>query len=272
MNSNPFNDAEISYKEKIEQLSNDLKKTEQELIELKGTLEQKVIERTVEVNKLLKDKIRFIDNLSHDLGTPLTPIITLLPIILREISDPKTKEMVETCYRNAEYLKRVVTNARELAEMSSIDLFLKKENLQEIINKMNDKYKDIFKSYNIEIENNIGSDIFIKTERNRLMQIFDHIISNSVNSMLKNGGKLVTCGATTGPRADLNLSQVFWKQLEILGSTMSNQTEFRDVMKLVFDGKLKVIIDKEFSLEDAKTAEKYLDGGNHIGKIVLKIK
>jgi signal transduction histidine kinase len=203
MNNNPFNDPELNCKEKIEQLSEKLNKTEQELIELKGTLEQKVIERTVEVNKLLKDKIRFIDNLSHDLGTPLTPIITLLPIILREVSNPKTKEMIETCLRNAEYLKRVVTNARELAEIGSIDLLLKKENLQEIINEMNNKYKEIFKSYNIVIENRIGSDVFIKTEKNRLMQIFDHITSNAINSMLEAGGKLIFDSRTVNKNEDI---------------------------------------------------------------------
>ncbi len=90
--------------------------------------------------------------------------------------------------------------------------------------------------------------------------------------MLKPGGKLVTCGATTGPFSKINLNAVFWKQLEILGSTMSNQQEFQDVMKLVFEGKLKAIIGKEFSLAEAKQAEEYLNSGNHFGKIVLKIK
>jgi signal transduction histidine kinase len=188
--NNLFNN-EINFKEKSEELSKKLKDTEQELIELKGTVEEKVIERTVEVNRLLKDKIRFIDNLSHDLGTPLTPIMTLLPIIKNEISDPKIIEMIDTCQRNAEYIKRVVNNARELAEISSMDLLLKKENLLEIINEMNTKYEDIFRSCNIEIENKISSDVFIKTEKNRLMQILDHIASNAVNSMIDNGGKLI---------------------------------------------------------------------------------
>ena len=191
MNNNHFDNSETNLRDKIERLTEKLRKTEQELIELKGTVEQKVIDRTVEVNKLLKDKIRFIDNLSHDLGTPLTPIITLLPIIKNEVSDPKIMEMVDTCLRNAEYIKRVVNNARELAEIGSIDLFLKKENLLDIINEMNNKYKDIFKSCNIEVENRIASDVFIKTEKNRMMQIFDHITSNAINSMIENGGKLV---------------------------------------------------------------------------------
>jgi len=90
--------------------------------------------------------------------------------------------------------------------------------------------------------------------------------------MLKAGGRLVTCGATTGPISKINLNAVFWKQLEILGSTMSNQQEFRDVMKLVFEGKLKAVVGKEFALSEAQEAEKYLDSGTHFGKIVLKSK
>jgi len=89
--------------------------------------------------------------------------------------------------------------------------------------------------------------------------------------LLKKGGKLVTCGATTGPTSKINLNSVFWNQLEILGSTMSNQKEFREVMELVFNGKLKTVIGKEFSLSEAQKAEKYLNSGNNFGKIVLKI-
>jgi len=190
MKGNNFNENEKKLKEKTEELSEKLKKTEQELIKLNSTLEQRVIDRTVEVNKLLKDKIRFIDNLSHDLGTPLTPIITLLPIIKNEVNDPKIKEMVDTCLRNAEYIKRVVNNARELAELGATDLLLKKENLLEIVNEMNKKYEDIFRSCNIEVENRIPPDVFVKTEKHRLMQIFDHISSNAVYSMIDKGGKI----------------------------------------------------------------------------------
>ncbi|MCP4762875.1 MAG: zinc-binding dehydrogenase, partial [archaeon] len=93
---------------------------------------------------------------------------------------------------------------------------------------------------------------------------------NSIK-LLRPGGKFITCGATTGPFTNLNLSSVFWKQLEILGSTMSNQSEFQEVMELVVNGKLDVLIDREFILEQAQKAEEYLNEGTHIGKIILKI-
>lgn len=90
--------------------------------------------------------------------------------------------------------------------------------------------------------------------------------------MLKVNGKLVTCGATTGPNSDIALNAVFWKQLEILGSTMSNMREFHEVMKIIFVGKLKAIIGKQFSLDQAKEAEEYLNSGKQFGKVVLKVK
>ena len=175
---------------KIKELEEKLAETEKILNELNKDLEKRVIERTVEVNKLLIHKNRFIDNLSHDLGTPLTPLVTLLPAVKDEISDPKVKELLDICVRSAEYIKRVVNNSRILVELSSTDLLLQKENLFEIVNELQKKYESIFKSCNIEVENNIGQDVFVKTERNRLLQLFDHVTSNAINSMLKKGGKL----------------------------------------------------------------------------------
>jgi len=176
---------------KIKNLEKNLKDIEKKLNEFNKNLEQKVIDRTIEINKLLMNKSKFIDNLSHDLGTPLTPLITLLPLICEEVKDPKIKKMVETCIRNVEYIRQVVNNTRELAELSSSNLILKKENLYDLVNELNKKYEVVFKSCNIKAQNNIDKNVFIKTEKNRLIQVFDHIISNAVNSMLNKGGILV---------------------------------------------------------------------------------
>ena len=172
---------------KLKELEEKLDETTRKLNELNKNLEQRIIDRTVEVNKLMRDKARFIDNLSHDLATPLIPIITLLPIVKEKVKDPKLLEIIDTCIRSAEYIKRVVANARELAELSATNLLLKKENLFEIVSELLKKYEVVFKSCNIKIENNISQDVVIKTEKNRLLQLFDHVTSNAVNSMPKGG-------------------------------------------------------------------------------------
>ncbi len=89
--------------------------------------------------------------------------------------------------------------------------------------------------------------------------------------LLRPGGRLITCGATTGPFVKIDLTNIFWKHLEIKGSTMANQVEFRDVMEYVFKGEITPFIDKIFPLEEIKEAERYLEEGNQFGKILLKM-
>ncbi len=90
--------------------------------------------------------------------------------------------------------------------------------------------------------------------------------------LLRAGGRLVTCGATTGPSGQVDIRNIFWKQLEIYGSTMSNQAEFRDVMKVVLSGAISPVIDRIFPLDQAKEAEKYLNQANQFGKVLLELK
>jgi NADPH2:quinone reductase len=91
----------------------------------------------------------------------------------------------------------------------------------------------------------------------------------SLRSLTK-GGRLVTCGATSGSKAMTNVSLVFWKQLEILGSTMSSRSELRDVLKLVWNGSLTPVVDSVLPLSEAKKAHERLERGEQFGKIVLE--
>jgi len=83
-------------------------------------------------------------------------------------------------------------------------------------------------------------------------------------------GRIGVYGATTGPKGDTDLRQVFWKQIEIIGTTMSNPTEFRTVMDLVVSGALAPVIDVVWPLEQARAAHERLEAGDQFGKIVLR--
>ena len=83
------------------------------------------------------------------------------------------------------------------------------------------------------------------------------------------GGRLVTCGATTGARGSTEIRVVFWKQLSILGTTMGSPAEFREVMRLVFAGSLKPVIHEVMPLAEAARAHEMLEGGGVFGKLVL---
>lgn len=93
--------------------------------------------------------------------------------------------------------------------------------------------------------------------------------SRSMKSLRK-GGKLVTCGATSGPIAETNVNLLFWKQLEILGSTMGSRNELRTALKLVWDGTILPTVDRILPLSKAQEAHEILEKGEQIGKLVLK--
>lgn len=83
------------------------------------------------------------------------------------------------------------------------------------------------------------------------------------------GGRLVTYGATTGARGSTEIRLVFWKQLDVLGSTMGTPAEFREVMRLVFRGKLEPVIHRVLPLSEARRAHELLEEGEVFGKLVL---
>ena len=86
---------------------------------------------------------------------------------------------------------------------------------------------------------------------------------------LKGGGRLVTCGSTSGPVGETIIPLVFWKQVHLIGSTMANRKEFHDVMGQLFAGRLKAIIDEVVPLKDGAAAQQRLAEGKQFGKIVL---
>jgi NADPH:quinone reductase-like Zn-dependent oxidoreductase len=85
------------------------------------------------------------------------------------------------------------------------------------------------------------------------------------------GGRLVTCGATTGYDAKLDLRFLFSRQLSLLGSYMGTKDELRTVLKLVAQGRLKPVVDKVFPLAECGAAHEYLEQGKHFGKVVLSV-
>ncbi|HEY0670932.1 MAG TPA: zinc-binding dehydrogenase, partial [Longimicrobiales bacterium] len=86
---------------------------------------------------------------------------------------------------------------------------------------------------------------------------------------LTRGGRLVSYGGTSGHHAAIDIRVLFWKQIEILGSTMSNRTEFETVMRLVFAGKLDPVVDQVLPLTEIRNAHERLERGEQFGKIVL---
>ena len=88
---------------------------------------------------------------------------------------------------------------------------------------------------------------------------------------LATGGRLVTCGATTGHAASVDLRHLFARQLSLLGSYMGRFAELRQAAPLFFSGQLHPIIDRTFPLREAAAAQQRLEDKGQFGKIVLTV-
>ncbi len=87
---------------------------------------------------------------------------------------------------------------------------------------------------------------------------------------LAQGGRVVTCGATTGPEVALDLRRLFMKQASLLGSTMGTRAELMAVLDEVAAGNLRVVVDRVLPLSEIHEGHRALESGAHFGKIVLE--
>jgi NADPH:quinone reductase-like Zn-dependent oxidoreductase len=104
--------------------------------------------------------------------------------------------------------------------------------------------------------------------------VFEHVGTATWDESLASlaaGGRLVTCGATTGYDARIDLRFLFSRQLSLLGSYMGTKSELQTVMKLVASGRLKPVVDRVFPMAEAAAAHTYLESSSQFGKVVLKV-
>ena len=104
--------------------------------------------------------------------------------------------------------------------------------------------------------------------------VFEHVgvatWDESIASLAASG-RLVTCGATTGFDAKIDLRVLFARQISLLGSYMGTKSELQTVMKLVAAGRLKPVVDRVFPLAACAEAHAYLESSAQFGKVVLKV-
>ncbi len=121
---------------------------------------------------------------------------------------------------------------------------------------------------------NIADEARRLTGRRGVDVVFEHVgvatWEQSVMSMAT-GGRLVTCGATTGAAAQLDLRYLFARQLSLLGSFMGSRAELFTVLKLVGEKQLRPVVDRVFPLAEAARAHEYLESREQFGKAVLTV-
>ncbi len=118
----------------------------------------------------------------------------------------------------------------------------------------------------------VAKEVLKLTGRRGVDVVVDNVGAATWMTSLKcaaKGGRIVTCGCTSGPNPAEEIRLIFWKQLSILGSTMCSDAEFAALMRVA--GKLPPLIDRVFPLAGARAAYERLRKGDQHGKIVLEI-
>ena len=126
-----------------------------------------------------------------------------------------------------------------------------------------DYTKDDFVARVREITKRRGADVVIE-------HVGGEVMEKSILSAAW-GGRVVTCGATTGFFPKIDLRQIFFRQVEVLGSTMGSRSDLFRVLELVSQKKLRSVVDRVLPLSEAAAAHRILEERKAFGKVVLSV-
>jgi len=120
----------------------------------------------------------------------------------------------------------------------------------------------------------VGKTVRERTAKRGVDVVIDNVGKASwTQSLIALGrrGRLITCGATSGPIVETDVRRLFWNQWSILGSTMGNDAEFDAVVAELRAGRLLPVVDSEFPLEQGRAAFERLADPAHFGKVVVHV-
>jgi NADPH:quinone reductase-like Zn-dependent oxidoreductase len=115
-------------------------------------------------------------------------------------------------------------------------------------------------------------EIYKLTDKRGVDVVVDNVGQATINNSMKaavRGGRIVILGNTSGPHAEIDIRFIFGKQISLIGSTMGTHHDFREVTTLLWNGKLRPVIDRVMPLSNGKEAYAILERGEQFGKIVL---
>ncbi|MBC8552539.1 MAG: hybrid sensor histidine kinase/response regulator [Candidatus Brocadiales bacterium] len=168
------------------------KQLQDQLATLNHELEGRVDQRTEEIKQLLKQKDAFVNQLSHDLKTPLTPLIALLPMVAERTEDTESKRMLDLIMDNVNYMKNLTERTLQLAQLNSPEVLLRLErvNLVSEIGNTIESLSSVFKENGIEIVNNTTTPLNIEADRMLIKELIYNIVDNAIK--YTNGAGVVT--------------------------------------------------------------------------------
>ncbi|AFK20343.1 alcohol dehydrogenase [Haloferax mediterranei ATCC 33500] len=121
-------------------------------------------------------------------------------------------------------------------------------------------------------EESFSKEVYEMTDGRGVDMVVDHIGEKTYKQSLKslaNGGRVVTCGATTGPDPGAGLNYIFWNQLSVIGSTMATPGQADEVLELVWDGTFEPRIRETLPMSEIERAHELIEERQGFGKVVV---
>ena len=165
----------------LQQTNKELTEVKEQLSKLNQDLERKVEERTFEIKKLLKQKDELISQLGHDLKTPVSVLINVLPTI-EDVSEKNAKKECKIAFQNIQYIKNLISDTLRVSDLVSSKVTLDKIelNLREIVEDEINNKQIVFEKKNIKFVNKIDKKITVIADRLRLKEVVNNIIGNAI--------------------------------------------------------------------------------------------
>ena len=117
-----------------------------------------------------------------------------------------------------------------------------------------------------------GPEIYKLTDKRGVDVVVDNVgkatLTTSMQALAR-GGRIVIVGNTSGPQTEIDIRYIFGKQISLIGSTMGSHQDFKDVVTMLWAGKLKPVIDRVMPLSEGRKAYEIMQEGGQLGKIVL---
>ncbi|MBT0663320.1 HAMP domain-containing histidine kinase [Geobacter pelophilus] len=173
------------------------------LVEAKENLD----EAHLSVEGLITQKDQFIRRLGHDLNTPLTPLVALLPMILTKSGDEKQQQWIKACIANVQHIRELVANSMQLAKRFkptrlrlNLDCFSLAPAVDDFLSLMDTEIEN----HDLRVVNLIPQDLTIHSDRSEIQEVFSQLVQNVVQ-FAPRGSRLIIDAEASGDEVCVSL-------------------------------------------------------------------
>ncbi len=172
----------LRYANQLEQKTLELDAMRSQLLDMNRDLDQRVRFRTTQIEELLRQKDEFIMQIGHDLKTPLTPLVAILPFVRKKISDPELIELMDVSIEDVKTIRRMITRILELAQMNALYSLsdIQQINLHELMDQIISDNAYLIHQKSLIVRNDVPKMFAVTMSPMHLETLFGNLIGNAV--------------------------------------------------------------------------------------------